>query len=316
MTFLTRLTVPIVALALGVAGSFAPLTAANAGGVLTVPEADWTGGQVTCRVIEILLEDHLGYKIKRVNIPSGPAVWEGLRSGDFDFACEVWPSYNAIKSKYVTEYGGDGSVIKLGDSGIIGVSNYYVPRYLVEGPDAKAPGLKKFTDLNKYVDLFKTMETGDKGKLLGCPVAAWACDDQKRLDALGVNFTAVELGSETAQWAEMQAAYKRHEPFVAYAWEPHWIHAALDLVPLTLPAYDAAKWPATGWAKDVTFNDANPSMLTKHADAAKLISRARLTNDQQAGMILAIDVDGKDIDKVVRAWMDKNQNIWKPWLVN
>jgi len=316
MNLFKKLTLPLAAVAIGLSGGIATLSTAQAAGILTVPEADWTGGQVTCRVIETLLEDHMGYKIKRVNIPSGPAVWEGLRSGDFDFGCETWPSYNPIKSEYVTEYGGDGSVLKLGDSGIVGVSNYYVPRYLVEGADAKAPDLKSFTDLNKYVDLFKALETGDKGKILGCPVAAWACDDQARLDALGVNFKAVELGSETAHWAEMQAAYKRGEPFVAYAWEPHWIHAALDMVPLTLPDYDEAKWPATGWATDVTFNNANPSMLTKHADAAKLISKARLTNTQQAGMILAIDVDGKDIDDVVRAWLDQNEAIWKPWLAD
>jgi len=314
MTFFKKLTLPIAAAALALTGAIAPMAPAVAGGVLTVPDPDWTGGQVTCRVIGAILENNMGYKIKRVTIPGGPAVFEGVRSGDFDFACELWPSYNPIKSKYLKEWGGDGSIVKLGDAGIIGASSYYVPRYLVEGPDAKAPDLKTLQDLNKYVDLFKTMETGDKGKILGCPVAAWACDDQKRMDALGVNFTAVELGSETAHWAEMQAAYKRHEPFVAYAWEPHWIHAALDLVPLELPAYDEAKWPATGWAKDVTFNMGNPSMLTKHADAVKMIGKSHLSNKEQAAMILAIDVDGKNIDDVVNDWLAKNEAIWKPWL--
>lgn len=314
MTLLRKLTMPLAAATIALTGATASFSPASAAGVLTVPEPDWTGGMVTCRILTTILEEQMGYKIKRVTIPGGPAVFESIRSGDFDFACELWPSYNAIKSNYLTEWGGDGSIVKLGDAGIIGASGYYVPRYLVEGADAKAPDLKTFQDLNKYVDLFKALETGDKGKVLGCPVAAWACDDQARLDALGVNFRAVELGSETAHWAEMQAAYKRKEPFVAYAWEPHWIHATLDLVPLTLPAYDEAKWPATTWAEDATFNMANPSMLTEHADAAKLIGNSRLSNVEQAGMILAIDVDGKDIDDVVHDWLAKNESVWKAWM--
>lgn len=314
MNLLRKLTTPIAAIAVALTGATASFSPVSAAGVLTVPEPDWTGGMVTCRILTTILEEQMGYKIKRVTIPSGPAVFESIRSGDFDFACETWPSYNAIKSNYLTEWGGDGSIAKLGDAGIIGASGYYVPRYLVEGADAKAPDLKTFQDLNKYVDLFKALETGDKGKVLGCPVAAWACDDQARLDALGVNFQAVELGSETAHWAEMQAAYKRHEPFVAYAWEPHWIHATLDLVSLTLPGYDEAKWPATGWAEDVTFNMGNPSMLTDHADAAKLIGNSHLSNAEQAGMILAIDVDGKDIDDVVHDWLAKNESTWKAWM--
>jgi glycine betaine/proline transport system substrate-binding protein len=287
---------------------------ASAAKVLTAPVADWTGGAVTCKVIQMILEDELGYTVKRITMPSGPTVREGMIAGDLDFACEMWPSYDPTKEKYVKEFGGDGSVILMGEAGIVGASSYYVPRYMVEGPDATAPDLKSVADLNKYVDLFKTLETGDKGRLLACPTPAWECKDQERLDALGINFHAVELGSETAHWAEMQAAYARKEPFVAYAWEPHWIHAALDLVPLTLPPYDEAKWPATGWPEDVTYNFGRPGMPTEYPDASQLIVNSFLTNKQQASMILAIDVDGRDMDEVVREWLDANEATWKAWL--
>jgi len=299
-------------LALGI--SLSAATSAMAGGVLTAPEADWTGGQVTCKIIQIILEDHMDYKVKRITIPSGPGVMEGMRAGDLDFACESWPSYSTTKDKYVKEWKGDGTVVKLGDAGIIGISSYYVPRYLVEGEGAKAPDLKKLADLNKYVDLFKALETGDKGRLLGCPVAAWECKDAERMKLLNINFHPVELGSETAHWAEMKAAFKRKEPFVAYAWEPHWIHAALDLVPLELPKHSDEKWPATGWAKDITFNYGRPEILTEHPKAAQMITNSSLSNEQQAGMILAIDVDGKEIDDVVRQWMKTNEAIWKSWI--
>ena len=298
------------ALALGFAMS-APVSAAK---VLTAPVADWTGGAVTCKIIQVILEEEMGYKVKRITMPSGPGVREGMRAGDLDFACEMWPSYDPTKEKYVTEFGGDGTVILMGEAGIVGASSYYVPRYLVEGPDAKAPDLKTIGDLNKYADLFKTLETGEKGRLLACPTPAWECKDQERLDALGVNFVAAELGSETAHWAEMQAAYARKEPFVAYAWEPHWIHAALDLVALELPAYSDDGWPATGWPEDVTYNFGRPGMVAEHPEASKLIQNSFLSNAQQAGMILAIDVDGRDIDEVVEEWLEANEAVWRPWL--
>ena len=46
-----------------------------------------------------------------------------------------------------------------------------------------------------------------KGRLIGCPVAGWNCHDQKRLDLLGIDFQADELGTEAAI-AEAVAAMK------------------------------------------------------------------------------------------------------------
>lgn len=296
------------ALCLSVSGT------ANAGGVLKSAVNDWTGGAVMCEIVHQILENEMDYKVKRIVMPSGPGRDEAIRSGDLDYGCELWPSYSNTIQKYVTEYGGDGSMLKFSDAGVIGISSYYVPRYMVEGDDAPAADLKTWEDMNQYADLFKTLETGDKGRLLGCPVAAWLCEDNKRMEMLGLNYEAVELGSEAAHWAEMQAAYKRKEPFIAYAWEPHWIHAALDLVAVELPPHSDDKWPATGWAEDVTFNYGNPDFAEKHPEVVELIKNFRLTNDMQAPMILAIDVDGKEMEDVVSEWLDTNEDTWKAWM--
>jgi glycine betaine/proline transport system substrate-binding protein len=254
----------------------------------------------------------MGYKVKTVSIPQGPGVWEGIRAGDLFYNCETWPSYNPTKEKYLSEYGGDGSVVHLGDTGIIGETAYWVPRYIIEGDAARgipasAPDLKSFKDLNKYKHMFKSLESGDRGNLIGCPVAAWACEDQNRMDSLGVDFYAQALGSETAHWAEMLAKYKRGEPFIAYAWAPHWIHAALDLVEVELPAEAA-------WPDDVTFKYANPDLMKEHPEVVQLIKNHRLTNAQQAGMIYEIDFKKRDVEEVVEEWMEANEAIWRKWL--
>ena len=289
-------------------------TQVSAGGIAKSAVNDWTGGAVMCEIIHQILENEMDFKVKRIVMPSGPGRDEGIRSGDLDYGCELWPSYSTTKEKFVKEYGGDGSILKVSDDGIVGVSSYYVPRYLVEGDGAPAPELKTWEDMNKYSDLFKTLETGDKGRLLGCPTAAWQCEDPKRLELLGLNYEAVELGSEAAHWAEMQAAYKRKEAFIAYAWEPHWIHAALDLVKVELPEHSDDKWPATGWALDVTYNYANPEFAEKNPEVIELMTNFELTNDMQAPLILAIDVDGKDMSDVASEWLAANEDVWKAWL--
>ncbi|MCH7880946.1 MAG: hypothetical protein IIB69_05070 [Proteobacteria bacterium] len=299
--------------------SIGSVPSAQAAKSLTTPDMDWTGGVVTCRVLQYIMENEMGYKIKTVTMPMGPGVWEAVRAGDLDYFCEMWPSYNPIKDKYLSIHGGDGSVIHLGDTGIVGNSGYFVPRYMLEGDAARgikasAPALKSYKDLNQYKDLFKSMESGNRGNLYGCPIAAWICGDQERLDKLGVDFYAQSLGSETAHFVEIQAKFKRGEPFVAYFWAPHWIHAALDLVEIELPEYDESKWPVTDWAKDVTINIGNPSLEKEHPQIAQLIRNQHLTNDQQAGMIYEIDVNKREVDEVVEEWMKANEDIWKKWL--
>lgn len=286
----------------------------QAGGLLKIPEADWTGGLVTCILLQQILEDEMGYKVKRIGMPSGAQVMAAIRSGDLDFGCENWPSYNATNAEYVTEYGGDGSIVNLGNVGVVGNSGYFVPRYLVEGASAKAPGLKSYKDLNTYKGLFKTLESGNQGRIIGCPTAAWECKEAERIAGLGLDYIFTELGSETAHWAEMEAAYKRKEPFIAYAWAPHWIHAKLDLVEIELPAHSEQAWPVSDWPNDVTFNYGNPASMQKNADVAALIGNMNLSNGEQAKMILAVDVDKRKIDDVVAEWKKANQKIWRPWV--
>jgi glycine betaine/proline transport system substrate-binding protein len=315
MTFKFKTVLAVVVLALGL-GSLPSVHAAKR---LTAPDPDWTGGVVTCLVAQYIMENEMGYKIKRVTMPSGPGVYEGVRAGDLDFACESWPTYSPSKDKYISKFGGDGSVEYLGETGIVGVSGYFVPRYVIEGDSergipASAPDLKSYKDLNKYKHMFRSLESGDRGNLIGCPVAAWLCEDQERLDKLGVDFHAQALGSETAHWAEIQAKYKRGEPFLAYAWAPHWIHAALDLVEVELPVYDEAKWPATNWAQDVTFFYGNPAAMKENSEVAQLLKNMDLTNDMQAGMIYAVDVEKRDIEEVVEEWMEANESTWRKWL--
>ena len=155
---------------------------------------------------------------------------------------------------------------------------------------------------------------GDKGRLIGCPVAAWECKDAERVAGLGLEYQVVELGSETAHFAEIKAAYDRKEPFLAYAWAPHWLIAQLDLVEVGLPPHTDETWPVSDWPEDVTYNYGRPGMIDEHPEVVQLIKNFNLTNDEQAPLILAIDIEGKDMEDVVTAWLEDNKDKWQAWL--
>ena len=79
-----KTTLALMVLSLG----FATVSTVEAAKRLTVPDPDWTGGVVTCRTIQYVLENELGYTIKTVAIPGGPGVWEGVIAGDLFYNCE------------------------------------------------------------------------------------------------------------------------------------------------------------------------------------------------------------------------------------
>ena len=56
---------------------------------LTAAVADWTGGEITCQVAVSMLEEELGYKVKRIVFPSGTGLWEAIAAGEIDFAAKA-----------------------------------------------------------------------------------------------------------------------------------------------------------------------------------------------------------------------------------
>lgn len=288
-------------------------------GTIRLQDGDFTGNNVDVKLVELILSEHMGYEVETTFLSMGPEGWVAIAADEMDISMEYWPAYAPEMNEYLTEFGGDGTVAYLDPIGIIGESGIWVPRYVIEGDaergiEASAPDLKTWEDLNQYKDLFSGPETGDKGRFLGCPVIAWACDDEGRVEGLGWDFELVILGTEVAQWAELDAAYTRGDPILIYAWQPHWVFAMYDLVSIELPEYSEEAWPATGWPTDLTFAIGSLRLVEEFPEVAQFVRNFDLSNDQQAGMILAIDVDGESVDDAVRAWMAENEDIWMAWI--
>ena len=114
MSFINRIGKWSLVAGFAMAMAVAPTASHAAKGLLKMHEGDWTGNLVSCKLIQIILEDEMDYKIKRVFLPTGAQVYEAIIAGEIDFSCEGWPSYSPIKEKYLKEYGGDGQVAMMG----------------------------------------------------------------------------------------------------------------------------------------------------------------------------------------------------------
>jgi hypothetical protein len=71
---------------------------------------------------------------------------------------------------------------------------------------------------------------------------------------------------------------------------------------------------APGWAEDIPYNYGRRNLIDTDPAVAKLIINSNLSNEEQADMILAIDVDGRDMAEMVQEGVEANEAIWRKWL--
>ena len=304
----------------------ASVSPAGSKGVIQFHEGDWTGNLIQGKMAEFILNDELGYEVEYVFLPAGPPAWEAILAGDIDVAFEFWPTYSPERNHYISEFGGDGSVEYFGDTGLVGRSGWYVPRYMIEGDESRgieamAPDLESWEQLNKYKDLFATPETAPRGRLLACPIPAWQAGDELRVEKLELDFHPVVLGTEIAQFAELETAYSRGQPLLLFSWEPHWTHAKYDLVKLVLPEYtdecfdDEQGWvQPCDWPDELPYNFGSVTLKDRHPDVHEFIQNFKMTNKEQTAMVYEVDVNEREIEEVVREWLAANEEVWRAWL--
>ncbi len=299
---------------------------AASNGPVRIGENDWTGQWVSINLAKVILEDHMDQDVELVFIDY-PAQWAALASNDLDVGMEMWPSYSYDAHKeWVDE---KQKVEVVGDLGVIGETGWYVPTYVVEGDSERgiepmAPGLKSYQDMNKYSELFKRPETGDKGFCLDA-VASWQAHNGERLESLELDYVNVFAGTEGAFFAEIEAAYAKGEPLMlCYAWKPHWMFAKYDLTEIELPPYtdecyglgDESADYACDFPDDELYIISRAGFKDDYPKAHQFLANLNLPTEAQEWMIFQIDQKGMTPEQAVRAWMADNEDVWRPWIPN
>ena len=277
---------------------------------------EWTGQHVTTHIAGELLKK-AGYKVEYVTAGYGPQ-FTAMADGSLHATLEIWTSN--VPDLWGKERD-KGTVVEISGLGLEAREGFVYPVHVKK----ICPGLPDMEALKKCAAKFATAETVPKGRLLDYP-ADWGSPGGDRIKALGLPFKAVPAGSEGALISELKASVAKKSPIIAVFWQPHWLLSKLDVEWVALPkaeqaCYDDPKWGSNPNAKfdcdfirPHIFKAAWKGFEKKWPAAYKILDAYKLTAAQQQPLMGAIDSDGKKLDATVKAWVDANEAIWKPWL--
>ncbi len=201
-------------------------------------DLNWSSAQLQNRIAMFIIENGYGYPVDKIasDTISG---FVAMQNGDVHVTMEVWlPNQQTVWDKAIK----DGAVISVGKSlDDNWQSAFVVPTYVIEAN----PGLVSVTDLPDYMDLFVTLESRGKARVLNC-IPGWECEkvNARKVMAYGLE-DVVELtnpGSSAGLFADLEGAYQRGDAWIGYLWGPTKPAAELDLTILEEPPYSKACW--------------------------------------------------------------------------
>ena len=277
---------------------------------------DWTGQLVTTKIMGSVLQN-AGYNVEYVQADY-IAQFAGLKTGDLHVAMEMWETTGR---EAMDEATATGKVENLGETGMLAVEEWWYPSYMKE----LCPGLPNWEALNDCAEVFSTPETAPMGRSLGAPVT-WGGFDDERVEALELDYEVVHAGTDAALFAELESAYQRKAPILLWVYAPHWAQIKYEGEWIEFPEYTAECYndPSWGSNEDMAYDCGKPrgpiwkvawaGVKDKWPGAHAAIKNFTISNDEMAGMIAQIDLEGRDLDAVVADWVKANEATWKGWI--
>ena len=283
---------------------------------IVIPIHNWSSQIVMSHAVGQIFES-MGNAVEFVTTDS-QAVYESVRMGDVALELEVWEGAFGASFRAALEKGGLHDV---GDHNAVTREDWWYPMWTKDA----CPGLPSWEALNACADLFKTAETGDKGRYLDGPVD-WLKHGKERVDALGMDFVVVNAGSAAALWAEIGAAEKDKRPVVVFNWTPNFAEAVWPGEFVEFPEWvdGCDKDPSVGPNPNALYDCGNPAkgylkkaawdgMKDKWPNAYATLEKISFTNPQIAEMAKFVDIDEMEPEEAAAEWLANNESVWKAW---
>jgi glycine betaine/proline transport system substrate-binding protein len=268
----------------------------------------WVGAAANVAVAQCLLQQ-MGYKVATSTLAEEVA-WQGFQTGEVDAILENW-GHPDLEKKYIAT---DKLAQDDGPNGVTGIIGWYVPGWMVD----KYPDITDWHNLNKYADLFKTSESGDKGQFLGSD-PTFVQYDEALITNLGLNFKDVFSGSEAATITAFQQADKNKTPLIGYFYDPQWLQSEIKLVQIKLPAYTSGcdadlKKVACDYPPYILNKIVRTKFATDGGDAATFVKNFKWGNADQNSVADAITNKNMSPEDAAKQWIDANAATWQPWM--
>lgn len=273
---------------------------------------EWTGQHLSAHIAGAVLEE-MGMEVEYVTAGAVPQI-AALSDGGLHFNPEIWTNNSGDIFVKAVEA---GDVEVVGDLGLTPREGWYYPPYMAE----KCPGLPSYEALYDCAQAFAAADTFPNGRLITYP-ADWGTRSKELVERIGVPFQPVAGGSEGAMLAEMKSAVAAEQPMLMMFWEPHWIHADIDLdlvewdrsSPECDFETDQKRGDACGFSQAEVLKVVSADFSEEFPEAYAFIQEYALDNDTQNALIQKVDQDGMDVEDAVAEWMAANEETWKSWM--
>ena len=286
---------------------------------IIIPLHNWTSQIVMSRVVGELFEK-IGCRVEYISDSDSQAVYEAVRIGDVTIELEIWERAFAALFNEALDKGG---IIDAGTHDAVTREEWWLPNFVIE----MCPGLPDWKALNKCSDMFARSDSDGKGVYVDGPVK-WLHDD-RRIEALDMNFVTMNVDNANDLWVELETAYKNKKAIVMFNWSPNFTDSQYGGQFVEFPAFhekcetDKA-WginpnmthdcgnPAGGYLKKAAWNE----MPTKWPGAYKALTRINFTTKHIGDMAVYVDVDQMWYADAARSWIMDNKTVWEPWLLD
>ena len=290
---------------------------------LVIAMPNWSSGQATANILKVALKKEFGIEADAVEMGTLIA-FAGLNSGTVDIHPEVWlPNLDNLVKQYVT------------DAGTVAISPVGVPAWqgiCANRTAADKYGIKDISDLSdpKKTESFDTDGDGHGEMWIGAQT--WSSTSIERIRANSYGYaktvTLLEMPEDVGM-AAVDAAEATEQPVVFGCYAPHAVFKLHDIVRLTEPPYDPAKWqivlpsedPAwetkssapVGW-DTAHYHIAYATALRKeHPEIVKFLERIDFKPEESTEMSYALQVERQDPYEFAQQWVTKNDARVKGW---
>ncbi|WP_310621713.1 ABC transporter substrate-binding protein [Flexibacterium corallicola] len=289
---------------------------------------DWDSAAFHNSVAQYILEE--GYGCETDIIPGSliPLI-NGMARGNVDVTMEIVPSSSP---EALIKGLNENAFVDLGVNYPDSMQGWFIPKYLVEGDDAPAKGLKGVEDLAQYKELFADPEEPGMGRFYNC-TPGWACEvtNTKRLVGykLADDFTNFRPGSGAALSAAIESSLKRRKPVLFYYWGPTWLLGKYqnDLYQLREPEFDQATWDAilaesdpekvtkaTPYPLASVHVFANTKFSSEAPEISKFLTNYNTTSSVVSDALAYMRETGGTPDDAAVSFLKENEALWTSWV--
>lgn len=290
---------------------------------LVIAMPNWSSGQATANILKVVLKNELGIEADAVE--TGTLIaFAGLNSGTVDIHPEVWlPNLDNLVKQYVT------------DAGTVAISPTGVPAWqgiCATRTAADKYGIKDISDLNDPKKTEALDTDGDGRGEMWIGAQTWSSTSIERIRANSYGYaktmTLLEMPEDVGM-AAVDAAEATGQPVVFGCYAPHAVFRLHDIVRLTEPPHDPAKWKVvlpsedTAWlaksSAPVGWDTAHyhiayaTSLQKEHPEIVKILERIDFKPEEATEMSYALQVERQDPYAFAQQWVAKNEARVKGW---